>query len=372
MKERSDHSDELLPVHSPVRRLFAERYLLITLLSFALSVTLTRLFLNITGFPKLGGGGLHIAHILWGGLLLFAASLLSLIYANRWILDVSAFLSGVGVGLFIDEVGKFITAQNDYFFPAAAPIIYAFFLLTLLIYSLLRREKKPDQRRNIYLALERLEDVVDHDLSPREKDEIMALLKEIPGMPLNIELSSLSKSLARYLRSHQLHLVAEKPNWWQRLEDRWTSFETQTFNRARHRFYLVTGLFLWGCWTVAHALLSWQLSLHQVPLPGLAAELINNRLPLSSSGFGLAELRIVLEVAAGAMLLLSFLLFLFRQEKRAVHLAATALMFSISVVYLFVFYFEQFSSIFYAFLQFILLLVLLRYQVRFIRDQRIA
>ena len=372
MKDRSATSVELLPVHSPVRRLFAERYLLITLLSFALSVTLTRLFLNLTGFPKLGSGGLHIAHILWGGLLLFAASLLPLIYANRWILDVSAFLSGVGVGLFIDEVGKFITAQNDYFFPAAAPIIYAFFLLTLLIYSLLRREKKPDQRRNIYLALERLEDVVDHDLSPREKDEIMSLLKDIPGQPSNPQLSSLAKSLARYLHSHQLHLVVEKPNWWQRLEERWISFETLTFNRTRHRFYLVAGVFLWGCWAIAHSLLSWQLSLQQVPLPGLLVELVNNRLPLSPSGFGLAELRVVLEVVAGAILLLSFFLFLFWQEKRAAQLAVTALLFSICVVYLFVFYFEQFSSIFYAFLQFILLLVLLRYQARFLRDQRIT
>lgn len=372
MKDHSAQSVELLPVHSPVRRLFAERYLLITLLSFALSITLTRLFLNLTGFPQLGGGGLHIAHILWGGLLLFAASLLPLIYANRWILDVSAFLSGIGVGLFIDEVGKFITAQNDYFFPAAAPIIYAFFLLTLLIYSLLRRGKKSDQRRNIYLALERLSDVVDHDLSEREKKAIIALLKDQPGGELNPELTSLSNSLARYLRSHQIHLVAEKPGWWEKMGENWLSFENQKFNRAKHRSYLMAGLFLWGCLAITHSLLSWQLSLQQVLLPGLLAELVNNLLPLSSSGFGLAELRVVLEAAAGAMLLLSFFLFLFRQEKRAAQLAVTALLFSISVVYLFVFYFEQFSSIFYAFLQFILLLVLLRYQARFLRDERIV
>jgi len=34
--------------------------------------------------PQLAAGDLHIAHVLWGGLLLFAASLLPLVLANRW------------------------------------------------------------------------------------------------------------------------------------------------------------------------------------------------------------------------------------------------------------------------------------------------
>ncbi len=113
-----------------VRRDSAERYLSVVLLSFAASVSLTRLFLSLTGYPQIGGGELHIAHALWGGLLLFIAALLPLIIANRWVFGTSATLAGIGVGLFIDEVGKFITQRNDYFYPAAAPIIYTFFLLT--------------------------------------------------------------------------------------------------------------------------------------------------------------------------------------------------------------------------------------------------
>ena len=34
-----------------------------------------RFFLNLTGFPRLGGGGLHIAHMLWGGGLMLTALL---------------------------------------------------------------------------------------------------------------------------------------------------------------------------------------------------------------------------------------------------------------------------------------------------------
>ena len=39
----------------------AEDYLLVTLLAFAFSVAGTRLFLELTGYPQLGGGEIHIA-----------------------------------------------------------------------------------------------------------------------------------------------------------------------------------------------------------------------------------------------------------------------------------------------------------------------
>jgi hypothetical protein len=113
-----------------VKRANAPRYILLMVVSFAASVVGTRYYLELTGYPQIGGGDLHIAHLLWGGLALFIASLLPLILANRGTYDWAAVLSGVGVGLFIDEVGKFITKTNDYFYPAAAPIIYGVFLLT--------------------------------------------------------------------------------------------------------------------------------------------------------------------------------------------------------------------------------------------------
>src|SRR5512133_108093 len=151
-------------VRSPVKREGAERYILLSLVSFALSVIVTRTFLQMTGYPQIGNGTLHIAHVLWGGLLLFIASLLPLIFANRWMLNLSAILSGVGVGLFIDEVGKFITQTNDYFYPPAAPIIYAFFLLTLLLYLMVRRPKEHTPRGMMYRVMEDLTEVLARDL----------------------------------------------------------------------------------------------------------------------------------------------------------------------------------------------------------------
>jgi len=96
-------------VRSAVRRDRAGNYILASLVAFAVTVVVTRVYLELAGYPQIGNGVLHIAHALWGGLLLFVAVLLPLALANRWALQASALLGGMGIGLFIDEVGKFIT-----------------------------------------------------------------------------------------------------------------------------------------------------------------------------------------------------------------------------------------------------------------------
>ena len=165
MEVRDAPSRQRLPwIRRPVRREGAERYLLVTLVSFAATVIATRWFLALTGFPQIGGGDLHIAHALWGGAALFAASILPILLAGRFVYLTSALLAGVGIGLFIDEVGKFISAENDYFYPAAAPIIYATFLIAVLVWLRARRPDDPDPRSQLLTALELFEESVEGDL----------------------------------------------------------------------------------------------------------------------------------------------------------------------------------------------------------------
>ena len=136
------------PVRWPVERVRAETDLIISITVFAATVILTRLFLELSGYPQIGNGVLHIAHALWGRLLLIIAALLPLILVNDWALTLSAVLSGLGVGLFIDEVGKFITQRNDYFFPPAAPVIYGFFMILLLLLLAVRKTQARVQPRD--------------------------------------------------------------------------------------------------------------------------------------------------------------------------------------------------------------------------------
>lgn len=57
-----------------VRNFEAGEHLETFLVAAVASILIIRLFLEVTGYPKLGGASLHIAHVLWGGLMMVAAS----------------------------------------------------------------------------------------------------------------------------------------------------------------------------------------------------------------------------------------------------------------------------------------------------------
>src|SRR5204863_1294459 len=102
------------------------------LVSAVTAVIVTRLYLSMTGYPRLGSAGMHIAHLLWGGLLMLGALVLLLSMLGRRIRRVAAVVGGLGLGLFVDEIGKFVTADKDYFFQPAIAIIYVIFVVLFL------------------------------------------------------------------------------------------------------------------------------------------------------------------------------------------------------------------------------------------------
>mgnify|MGYP001811656385 FL=1 len=164
------------------RRDQGARYLLMTIASFAITVAGTRWYLELAGYPTVGGGQLHVAHALWGGLALTIAAILPLLWVGRRSLTLSALLAGIGVGLFIDEVGKFMTTSTDYFFAPAAPIIYGSVLLLVLLWLLVRRSQ-VDAFEATHAVVGALRDAVDGRLTAEERQRTITMRREA-GPPL--------------------------------------------------------------------------------------------------------------------------------------------------------------------------------------------
>jgi hypothetical protein len=343
-------------VRRAVVREDAEHYLLLTLLSFAGSVSLTRLFLSLTGYPQIGGGGLHIAHVLWGGLLLFVAALVMLLLANRWAQTVGALITGIGVGLFIDEVGKFITQSNDYFYPLAAPIIYAFFLLIVLLYLRVRRTQPRDARDQMYYALESLGEVLDHDMEAEERTALEAQLHFVAEQSDRTDLAPLATALLTYVQSGSLDVTPTHLSLWQRWNRGLQAQAIRWIRPRRLKAVLVTGMTVTGLLTLTELVAFVGAALHPGFRAALLSAMASQSRAVSAGSPAWLVARMALEGLVGLLLLLAALLLAFGREERGVQLGRIGLLFALTLVNLLLFYFDQFATIVTAVVQLVLLL----------------
>jgi predicted transcriptional regulator len=346
-------SNEQKKIRSAVRRDHAENYILTCLVAFAVTVIVTRVYLELTGYPQIGNSVLHIAHALWGGLLLFVAVLLPLALANRWAIRASALLGGIGIGLFIDEVGKFITQANDYFFPPALSIIYGFLLLTVFVYLHFRRPHRRDPRQALYHTFEGLQDALDGDLDTEEAARIEAQLA-IAKQSDRDEMVSLADAISDYLQKEKWHLSAAEPGYWKRIT---TRVETlgRRLGRRVHRAIISVLLILWVAFVIGYIVILAQGGAN------LDSQVVQWRGPL-----------IVIQAVIGGLMIVAVLAWLTRNEERGLRFAISGLLLSLVALQTLYFYLSQFSAITATLLQLAFLQILFAYRRWYLSDYTIA
>ena len=136
-----------------------------------------RWFLAATGYPRIGSNGIHVAHMLWGGLLLLAAVLLLLGYLDRSVGHAAAVVAGLGFGTFIDEIGKFVTSDNDYFFRPAIALIYGVFVVVFLVARVLVGQRQVTGAEALANALDLMAGAPARGLEPDDRARILELLE---------------------------------------------------------------------------------------------------------------------------------------------------------------------------------------------------
>lgn len=169
-------SREALRRHFPVRRYDAEELLESFFVMAVATVLLTRFLLKVTGYPQLGSDRFHIAHLLWGGLFMLLALVIAFSAVSRLPLRVASVLGGAGFGLFIDELGKLITRDLDYFYRPAVMLIYLVFVTLYLGIQAIGRRVEPSPQACLVNALELTKEAVIRDLDAEEKRHALALL----------------------------------------------------------------------------------------------------------------------------------------------------------------------------------------------------
>ena len=333
------------------RRDQAELYLLVTIAAFALTVAGIRWFLEITGYPRVGGGGLHIAHMLWGGLLLIVAAVLPLLFVGRRVLLLSALIAGVGVGLFIDEVGKFITEENDYFFAPAAPLIYGSLLLLVALWLAIRRRRSDTVYDTMQAAVDAVGAGIDGRLNRADRDRVVARLSRA-RRSRDTSVAILAAQQAAILTSPEMDALLVPPGWiasggaWA-LRDRFLPMRVE-------RILIVLGL-LWSTLAAVFAALLlldilWVGDPLDLPTPGGPIQYPEE--PLWS------VLLLVVGVCVGVANAVAAAMILGRRERSGVRIAQAAILVDLVAGGLLTFYVEQFGAVATAVQQLVLLALL--------------
>jgi len=314
-----------------IRSIDADVHVELFLVAAVSAILVIRFYLRMTGYPQLGGSSLHIAHMLWGGLIMMLALLLLLTYINRDAIRFAAFLGGIGFGTFIDEVGKFVTRENDYFYQPSFALMYVLFVLLVIgVQAILRRLYTHEE----YLlnALQEMEDLALHDLDVHERRRALQLLdRSDPANPL-------VEPLRRLL--HEAPLVPPTPGPYARLRGWLRRRYEWLVVRRRFQLGLVVFFVGWLLFKVAHVVIlvffpGW------LPSPdGRIPHLVQRLQDLGVADWGQLGSTVIsaLFVAAGVAGLARSRRFAYRMFKRSV-------LVTIFITQVFMFYDEQLSAI---------------------------
>jgi hypothetical protein len=320
-----------------IKRASASDNVLLFLVSASFSVLATRFLLDISGYPQIARGNLHLAHAIFGGLFLSIANVLMLTLHGKKIRQASAIIAGLGFGQFIDELGKFITRDNNYFFQPVPMLIYLTFIFLFFLYHYLDKYTPRTPKEIIYEVFEYFEEFAENNFHAPIKQKITHALQRL--------LEDSAQNYHLFARGI-LHTVEDLPVvpkpkakfYVQRIRSSWHWLEEVTTER-RPVFYFLLILFL--IYLVIS--LSGTITLIQIVVQNHA---IPARFKVDTR-FDLIWLfgELISQTFSAIFMTRGFLYLVRRRRIRALEFFKIGLAINILITHVFTFYFRQFSTI---------------------------
>lgn len=217
--------------------------------SAILTIIAIRIFLQFTGFPQIGSGVFHIAHLIFGGFFMLFSILGFITFLNEDLKSYWAILGGMGFGTFIDEIGKYITRDNNYFYQPTFAIIYVVFIILYLIYKNIERDQNFTKEEYLINSINILEE---YELKRFDKEEKREALEYLSKSDQN---NFITKFLFKIFKE-STNLPEPNPGKYEIakkklkkiyryfLKQPWSEYAISSFFIARSFIYLVTGIFL--------------------------------------------------------------------------------------------------------------------------------
>jgi len=191
------------------------------LVSAITTILAVRMFLELTGYPQVGGSSFHIAHVLWGGLVMAVGAIIMFIFLGNRLALLGTFMSGIGFGLFIDEVGKFVTKDNDYFYKPSVAIMYTVFIILYMVTRWVITSAAYTENEYLVNSISELQNIpIGHATTGEKKLILYLLANSDAGNPLAADLKGVVNRIDTTL-AEKVSLVVRWRNgfynWYRRL-----------------------------------------------------------------------------------------------------------------------------------------------------------
>nr|MBP9817445.1 hypothetical protein [Candidatus Shapirobacteria bacterium] len=258
------------------------------------------------------------------------------------ILKNMAVLFGVGFGLFIDEIGKYLTRDNYYWFRPAFIFIYVSFVLIFLFYKYLDRQTKKTDKEVFYSILRNLEEVGENDLEVSEKREMLIKLTELKLTGNKNERTS-AMAMERMIKEIRAKSDRKVNNRWQMAKG-WLQ---PMVGKVVSKKLVQISLWLYAIYYSVTRIVDMYLWL-----------------TMENKNFDMMALKIIFETVVAILFLLGARWWWSQKRLRALRLFRYGLYVNILLVSVFKFYFEQIGAIYDVVLAMLVMELLGEYKVK--------
>lgn len=325
-----------------IKRQDASNSLLDFLIWAILSLFGVRLFLEIFNNPVIGRGNWHIAHVLWGGLFMLIGIIIFIVFSSKSALRIASIFSGIGWGLFIDEIGKYLTEDNNYWFRPAIAFIYISFVFLFFLYRILERNIRPSRASLWHGLLEDCQELVNNDLEEKEKRELLQKIKKINNLSPSVEEKRVLVDLKILINSTRVIKDKYKFSLSKLIAD---SLKL-TYSRLFKKKLVFYSLFIYSFWYITDKLIDLVNLLLNQDKFFLLQDYYRHYDFFSRSDVFMISSKFIIDILVTIFLTIGFIFFARKKTIKGIKFYQWGLLINIFLGAPIKFYFEQFSAVF--------------------------